>query len=68
MDPEKSIQIESTLAGSAADLPSFRWNFPAAPPLYAPPCFPRCISTTTLLFDFMQNDALAAWGFNYNEA
>ena len=52
----------------AADLPSSRCNFPDAPPLYAPPCFPRRKSTPTLLFGFTQNDTLAAWGFNYNEA
>ena len=52
----------------AADLPSSRCNFPDAPPLYAPPCFLRRKSTPTLLFGFTQNDTLAAWGFNYNEA
>ena len=52
----------------AADLPSSRCNFPDAPPLYAPPCFPRRKSTPTLLFGFTQNDTLAAWSFNYNEA
>jgi len=52
----------------AAGLPSSRCNFPDAPPLYAPPCFLRRKSTPTLLFGFTQNDTLAAWGFNYNEA
>ena len=40
----------------------------AVTPLYAPPCFSRRKSTPTLLFGFTQNDTLAAWGFNYNEA
>ena len=40
----------------------------AVTPLYAPPCFLRRKSTPTLLFGFTQNDTLAAWGFNYNEA
>ena len=52
----------------AAGLPSSRCDFPDAPPLYAPPCFPRRKSTPTLLFGFTQNDTLAAWSFNYNEA
>ena len=45
---------------------------PLPPPVslasHAPPCFLRRKSTPTLLFGFTQNDTLAAWGFNYNEA
>ena len=50
----------------AAGLPSSRCSFPDAPPLYAPPCFPRRKSNPTLLFGFTLNDTLAAWSFGVN--